>query len=249
MKEIKERIESLYSSMRKGEKGFVSSMNKTLIFYLLIIVVLGGYVIFLNIKIKELATPTNLAIAINTQIKNSIPRFARQIKTQMEPSAKPMAYKTVESIHAVIPKATDFAKTQISFYVDQLCEEVEKEHLPKLQTIFDESLDSAKLKDIIKDKDLGKALATELSERLDKEISEIVNGSFLNAVDDLRTEVDKLRTKTNATMTQKEYSEKMFIIYWLSIVERDNDDSGMFSDFISLANETINGFCSSTVIQ
>ncbi|MFA7231120.1 MAG: hypothetical protein WC071_07600 [Victivallaceae bacterium] len=250
MKEMKERIEKVYNSMIKEEKGFVSSMNKTLIFYIIIIIVLGGYTVFLNIKIKELATPTNLAIAINTQVRNSIPRFAQQIKHQMQPGAKQMAYKSVEAVHAVIPQATEFAKNQINFYIDQLWEKVEREHLEKVQAIFDESLSVAtKHKDIVADKNLGKALAETLSEHLDKEVSEIVNNSFLNAVDDLRNEIDKLRTKNPATLTQKENAEKMFILYWLSIVERGDTGGGIFADIISLTNETIEGFCSSTTVQ
>jgi hypothetical protein len=245
-----EKIESLYKSVINEEKNLSSSLNKALIFYIIIIIFLGGYTVYLNIRIKELATPTNLAIAINTQIKNSIPQFARSIKAQMKPGAKQMAYQSVDSVKSMIPKATEFAKNQIDFYVDEMANEVEKKHLVELQKIFEESIDHvAKNKDLIKDNKLGKALAFDLSSRLDKELGNIINNSFINSVDKFRTEVDSLRLKKITRMTKKEHAEKMFLVYWLYIVDNQEVGGGLFRDVITLANDTIKAVSESTTVK
>lgn len=243
---INDKIEKLYDSVAREEKSFASSLNKALVFYLIVIIILAGYTIFINVKIKELATPTNLAIALNTKIKESIPNFARQIKDQMKPGAKQLADRTMESVQALVPRVTEVAKSQIELYVAEMMTEVENEHLVALQKIFEAGVDETlKDKDIIKDKNLGKALASHITGKIDEEIRNIINNEFFNNLDKFRGDIDALRVKPVAKMNKKEYAEKLFIIYWLCIVEQSKTDPGnsCFGDVISMSTKVMEDIC------
>jgi len=244
MNNVNERIEKLYQSVSKEEKNFSSSLNKALLLYLFIILLLAGYTVFLNFKIQELATPTNLAIALNTKIKDAIPRFANQIKDQMKPGAKQLADKTVESAHALIPKATEFAKTQIEFYVNDTMTQIEKEHLVTLQKIFEDAVgDALKNKDIVQDKNLGKALASNITQKIDNELKEIINNELFNSIDKLRNDMESLRSKPVKTMTKNEYAERMFIVYWLYLVDNAKLGDSNFSNVLNTVTVAAEKFC------
>jgi hypothetical protein len=244
MNNVNERIEKLYQSVSKEEKNFSSSLNKALLLYLFIIILLAGYTLFLNFKIQELATPTNLAIALNTKIKDAIPRFAGQIKDQMKPGAKQLADKTMESVHNLIPKASEFAKTQIEFYVNDAMTQIEKEHLVTLQKIFEEAVDEAmKNKDLVKDKNLGKALAASVTLRIDNELKDIINNELFNSIDKLRNDMETLRSKPVKAMTKNEYAERMFIVYWLYLVDNAKQGDSNFSNVLNTVTLAAEKFC------
>ncbi len=244
MNNANERIEKLYQSVTKEEKNFSSSLNKALLLYIFIIIALAGYTVFLNFKIRELATPANLAIALNTKIKDSIPHFASQIKDQMKPGAKQLADKMIESAHTLIPKATEFAKTQIEFYVNDGMTQIEKEHLQKLQKVFEEAVDEvAKNKDIVQDKNLGKALASGITKKIDDEMSEIINNELFNSIDKLRDDMEALRSKPVKTMTKSEYAERMFIVYWLYLVDNAELGDSNFSNVLNTVTVAAEKFC------
>jgi hypothetical protein len=241
---VNERIEKLYQAVSKEEKNFSSSLNKALGFYLVIIIILASYTIFLNIKIKELATPSNLAIALNTKLKDAIPLFTRQIREQMKPGAKQLADKTIESVHALIPKSAEFAKTQIDFYVNDIMTQVENKHLVALQKIFEESVDEAmKNKDIVQDKTLGKALASHITQKIDDELKNIINNEMLDSIDKLRTDIEALRSKPVKLMTKNEYAERSFLVYWLYLVNNAKTGESNFSDVLNIVTRATENFC------
>jgi len=241
---INERIEKLYQAVSKEEKNFTSSLNKALGFYLVIIIILASYTVFLNIKIKELATPTNLAIALNTRVKDAIPLFTKKIKEQMKPGAKQLADKTIESVHALIPKSAEFAKSQIEFYVNDIMTQIENKHMVTLQKIFESSVDEAmKNKDIVQDKNLGKALASQITLKIDDELKNVINNEMLDAIDKLRTDIENLRSKPVKTMTKNEYAERSFLVYWLYLVNNVKTGESSFADTLSILTHASENFC------
>lgn len=244
---INDRIEKLYQSITKEEKNFTSSLNKALGFYLVIIIILAGYTVFLNIKIKELATPTNLAIALNTKVKDAIPLFTKQIKEQMKPGAKQLADKTVESVHALIPRSAEFAKTQIDFYLNDIMSQVENKHLAALQKIFEATVDEAmKNKDIVQDKALGKVLASQITAKIDNELQNIINNEMLDSIDKLRTNIESLRAKPVKLMTKNEYAERSFIVYWLYLVNNAKTGESNFADVLNTLTRAAENICNKT---
>ena len=241
---VNERIEKLYQAVSKEEKNFTSSLNKALGFYLVIIIILASYTVFLNIKIKELATPTNLAIALNTKIKDAIPMFTRKIKEQMKPGAKQLADKTIESVHALIPKSTEFVKSQIEFYVNDVMTQIENKHLVDLQNIFESTVDEAmKNKDIVQDKTLGKLLATQITAKIDDELKNVINNEMLDSIDKLRNDIESLRSKPVKLMTKNEYAERSFLVYWLYLVNNTKTGESNFADVLNIMTRASENFC------
>lgn len=239
IKEIKERIDTVYSSIAKEEKFFNRSLSKTLWFYLIIVVILIGHTVYLNIKINELATPTNLAITINSKIKSMIPRFTQNLKQNMRPQAKYAATKSVGILYSSIPYVKDMLKAQINLYVNKMADDMEKEHMPKFQAVIDDALTKVTAnKDLAKNKDLGKALADQISSDIDKELAKIIDKPFIDAIDKLRVETEALRTKPLAKLTRKELAEKTFIVTWIYLVNNKAPDKGIFSKVIQLVNAT-----------
>jgi hypothetical protein len=239
IKEIQERIDKVYESIVKEEKVFSRSLTKTILFYLVIVVVMVGYTVYLNIKIHELATPKNLAITINNSIKNMIPRFSQNLKNEMEPRAKQAALKSVGLLHSGIPYIKEMLKSQINIYVDKMALDMEKEHMVKFESVIDEALIKVtKNKDLAKDKELGKALAAQLSSEMDKELAKIIDKPFIDAVDKFRLETEALRNKPTSKLTRKEFAEKSFIATWIYLVDNKAPDKGVFSKVIQLVNET-----------
>ncbi|MCP3967679.1 MAG: hypothetical protein GY750_20665 [Lentisphaerae bacterium] len=237
-KDVKDKIEKLCDEVVKEEKCLSSALNKALIFYVLVIILLGGYTIFLNTKIRQLATPANLACLINERIRDSIPKLAQNVEAKLEPGAKQMAQHTVKLASDTIPKLAEIGKTQLDYYACRLAEDVEHKHFKQFQTIFMTCMDDvAKNKDMIKDKNLGKAISQDICSRLDKEVASIIDESFFKSVDDLKLQIDKLRLKKASRMTKQEYAEKMFIIYWLYLVNNKDLDKGVMGEVITTINK------------
>jgi Na+/citrate or Na+/malate symporter len=69
-KEIQARVDKVYNAIVNEEKVFNRSLTKTVLLYLFIALLLIGNIIFLKVKILNEATPKNMAIVINTQIKD-----------------------------------------------------------------------------------------------------------------------------------------------------------------------------------
>ena len=238
-KEIQAQIDSVCQTLVKEEKGFSRSLTKTIIFYLFIVLLLIGNIVFLNVKILSLATPKNLAIVINTKIKNMIPRFSQNLKNQMEPQAKEAAKKSVALIASGIPYAKEMMKAQINIYANKMADDLEKKHMAKFEAVIDDALNTVnKNKDMVKDKALGQALAKQISENLDKELAKIIDKPFIDAVDKFRVETDKLRTKPVSQLTRKELAEKRFIVTWIYLVNNKAPGQGIFNKAIQTLNDT-----------
>ncbi len=239
MKEMQERVDKVHESIVKEEKVFNRSLTKTMLFYVAIVIILAGYTVYLNIKIQELATPRNLAITINSGIKNMIPRFTQNLKTEMEPNAKHAAKKSIGMIYSGIPYVKEMLKSQVNIYVNKIANDMEEEHMVKFEAVIDEALNKAiKNKDLAKDKNLGKAIATQISDDLDKELAKIIDKPFIDAIDKFRIETEALRTKPISKLTRKELAEKTFIATWIYLVNNKAPDKGIFSKVIQLVNET-----------
>ena len=241
MKNSKEqaRIDAVCQTIANEEKVLRRSLTKTIMFYLLIVVLVIGNIIFLNVKILSLATPKNLAIVINTRIKNMIPRFSQNLKNHMEPQAKEAAKKSVNVLSSGIPYVKEMMKAQINIYANKMADDIEKKHMAKFEAVINDALDKvAKNKDMVKDKQLGKVLASQISADMDKELARIVDKPFIDAVDKFRKETDALRDKPASQLTRKELAEKNFIVTWLYLVNHQQTGDGIFNKVIQLANDT-----------
>ncbi|QSH40863.1 hypothetical protein P0136_11020 [Lentisphaerota bacterium ZTH] len=246
-KKTEDKIEQLCDAVAKEEKSLSSSLNKALIFYVVIVILLGGYTLFLNAKIRQLATPSNLACLVNGRIRDSIPQIARNLEGKLEPGAKQMALHTVKLAGDAIPKLAEIGKAQLDFYAVKIAEDVEHKHFKQFQGIFMHCLDEvAKNKDLLKDKNLGKAISADICKRLDAEVGNIIDSSFFKSIDDLKVQLDELRIKKVSRLTKRDYAEKMFIIYWLYLVNNKEAGKGLMGDLVTTINNTAEQLCRKT---
>lgn len=240
-KEIQARVDKVYKAIVKEEKVFNRSLTKTILLYLFIALLLIGNIIFLKVKILNEATPQNMAIVINTQIREMIPTFTEGLKAGMEPQAKQAAEKSVAVISSGIPYFKEMLKSQVNIYVNKMADEMENKHMVKFESVIDEALNKAiQNKDLAKDKDLGKAIASQISSDLDQELAKIIDKPFIDAIDKFRLETEALRTKPISQLTRKELAEKTFIVTWLYLVNTKTPEKGVFNKVIKLVNDAAN---------
>jgi len=238
-KEIQARVDKVYNAIVNEEKVFKRSLTKTVLLYLFIAVLLIGNIVFLKVKILNEATPKNMAIVINTQIKDMIPKFTEGLKAGMEPQAKQAAEKSVGVLYSGIPYVKEMLKSQVNIYVNRMADDMEKNHMAKFESVIDEALNKAiEHKDLAKDKALGQAIALQISNDIDKELAKIIDKPFIDAIDKFCVETKALRTKPVSQLTRKEFAEKTFIATWIYLVNNKAPDKGMFSKVIQLVNET-----------
>ncbi len=238
-KEIQARVDKVYKAIVKEEQVFNRSLTKTILLYLFIALLLIGNIIFLKVKILNQATPKNMAIVINTQIRDMIPNFTQGLKAGMEPQAKQAAVKSVGVLYSGIPYVKEMLKSQVNIYVNRMADDMEKEHMAKFESVIDEALNKVtKNKDLAKDKGLGKAIAAQISSDLDKELAKVIDKPFIDAIDKFRLETEALRTKPISQLTRKELAEKNFIVTWIYLVNNKAPGGGVFNKVIQLVNET-----------
>jgi hypothetical protein len=233
---LQEQINQLEKKLLKHEQNFKSSFRNTTIFYAVIIVVVLAYTTILNKKIKEAATPASVAVMINEKVAAAIPELRSQIKTQLEPSAKEAATKTVAMLHKITPYAKELVKSRINIYTDKIADKLEKEHLPAFEVALDRALtDVEKNKDIVKDHNLGKELSAHLIKELDKELAKIIDRPFMDALDKLTSDIEKLHSTPANELNKKQLAERKFIATWLYLINTDqNDDKGMLSNILEV---------------
>lgn len=243
MSEIDRKIQDISKTIEQTRFKVDTSVRSTAICYIIIIVLFTVYTIWTGSKIRELATPANIAAMISSKFSERLPELKQTMIEQAKTQAPIMAANTVDMAVNAIPGLEDLAKVQIDATIESVINTAFKEMLPQLQEACKQVLDKvAENKDMVKDSNVSKAVAAELANRIDAELNKIIDNAFYTRLSEFRQEIADMAAKPEKKLTLKELAEKRVIIYWMFLVENEEIgtsplvESLRFFDGIDLKN-------------
>ncbi|MEG2076290.1 MAG: hypothetical protein RRY34_07280, partial [Victivallaceae bacterium] len=171
-----------------------------------------------SIAIRNLVTPENVAIEVNTKIAQRMPEFRAQFRTLMPDIARETANVAVNSALQLIPTATEYAKVEVVKGMDALFASEGGQQVSLLEDYMIKSInDTLKREntDLTKEVKLAEAISENLLNDISRELKLIVNNELFSDLSSLGERLKLLRTTPAAQLTKKQAAEKKFIVYWL----------------------------------
>lgn len=243
MSEIAKKVIALQEAVKKEAEKDAAAARRILLVYAALVVFVAAYTLFLSTTIRREATPHALSILLLERVRDSLPQFLGGVEDKMESNAQAMATKTVQSIYHVIPQVTEMAKVQCDLMIDQQLDNIEATYMPKVKEHIKTSMEGIIAhKDVGKDKDLAKALTVQVVDELDREAGVILSREFYSKIDDLTTEIKKLRVTKVSNMTNRQYAERMMIINWLYLTNHGRGGNSVMASLLSSTTEAFLDF-------
>lgn len=246
-KELIEKMDMLFSRIEREDKRASASFVVSMICRILITMVCAGSLTYTIITFKKMATPQNMAIVINEQIRDSIPAVRSELQSQMPVKASQLADNTIEALKKLIPVLGNMAEQQIEIRLSQIMDHYKVQREKVFEHICTKVIDKIKKnKDIVKNKTLAEVLALQLADECDREIRDIVNNAFFDEVDNLQKKVEKLRETPYSQMTRSDAAKKNLIASWIYLVDNKNiKHEGIIGNTASFMGEAAENFIES----
>ena len=246
-KKLTEKMNTLFARIEREDKRASVSFMVSMICRILLTLVCAGSLTYTIITFKKMATPQNMAIVINEQIRDSIPAVRSELQAQMPTQANQLADNTIEAIKKLIPILGDMAEQQIGVRLDQIMDHYKVQREKIFAHICTKVIDKIKKnKDIVKNKTLAEVLALQLADECNREIRNIVNNAFFDEIDNLQKKVEKLRETPYKKMTRSDAAKKNLIASWFYLVDNKNiKHEGIIGNTASFVGEAAENFIES----
>ena len=246
-KELTEKMERLIARMEREDKRASSSFVVSIICRILITLLVVCSLTFILVKFSAAATPGNMAIVINEKIRDSIPAVHAGLQAELPQQAKLMADSTVDLIHKSIPMMGDLVESQLATRFDQIMEHYTVQREKMFEHICTNVIEKVrKDKDIVKNHVLTKVLAAQLADECNREVREVINNAFLNEIDKLQVNVEKLRSTPDKAMTRSQAAKKHLIACWIYLVDNKSvEQEGIIGSTAAFMGEAVENFISS----
>jgi hypothetical protein len=227
MNSTENRLNQIVASLEREEKSIRFSYRLTLIAYTLLIVIVAGYSLWLSGRIAKDLTPENAAVLLNTQVCDSLPELRMRLKENMQPFAASIVTQAAKSVEELIPVASNLLKKQIEVSADSIMDRLENEHIAVIEKFCIDCLDEVFAKgDEMTDDEIADALVTGAIDDINREMDKILSQEALAGITDLGERLKTIREIPAQKASKQQYAEKMFIIYWLQLLEKG--DIGTF---------------------
>lgn len=246
-KQLTQKMERLLAHIEREDKRASSSFVVSLVCRVLITLLLVGSLTFIATRFSALANPTNVAVAINEKVLDSIPAVHAKLKTELPVQAEIMAKNTVDLIHKFIPMLGNILEKQLEIRFDQVMNHYKAQREQIFAGICSKVIDKIKKnKDLVNDNTLSEVLAVQLAAECDREAKNIINNAFFSKIDDLQKRVEQLRSTPDNTMTRSQAAKKQLIACWIYLVDNKSiDEKSIIGNAASLMGEAAENFISS----
>jgi len=246
-KEVTQKMDMLFARIEREDKRASASFVVSMICRILITLICAGSLTYTVLTFKKMATPQNLAIVINEQIRDSIPKVRSELQVQMPIQANRLADNTLDAMKKLIPMLGEMAEQQISVRFDQIMDHYKVQREKIFEHICTKVIDKIKKnKDIVKNKTLAEVLALQLADECDREIRNIINNAFFDEIDNLQKKVEKLRETPYKKMTRSDAAKKNMIASWIYLIDNKNiKHEGIIGNTASFMGEAAENFIES----
>ncbi|MDD5727146.1 MAG: hypothetical protein PHV59_01160 [Victivallales bacterium] len=246
-KELVEKMDMLFARIEREDKRASASFVTSIICRILITLLISCSLTYILITFKNRATPENMAIVINEQVRDSIPRVRSELHAQIPAQADQMADNTIKAFSNLIPVLGELAAKQLEIRFDQIMDHYKVQREKIFEHICSKVIDKIKKdKDITKDKTLASVLAAQLADECDREIRDIINNAFFDEIDALQAQVEKLRQTPDNKMTRVDAAKKNLITCWIYLVDnKEIEEEGIIGCTASFLGKAAEDFLAS----
>ena len=235
------KCNSLEKTLRKEYEKTIISVKVTALIYGLLAIFVFAYTSYVYVKIKELATPANVAALAGDYAKEKIPVLKQHLVAQVNANAADWANQLASCAHKLIPQLGDAAKQQLNNLADMLMQEIKTKHLPALKDYLKKNVDEAlSHAEIVSDDKIAKAYAVLLVEELDGEVDKIMDNKIYQQIENLKNEVETLIHKPKAKLTKKEDAEKRVLMYWSYLANHKDMGESLFASKMQAVSDAFN---------
>jgi hypothetical protein len=202
----------------------------------LLILIVAGYSLWLSGRISKEFTPQNAAVLLNTQVCDSLPELRMKLKDNMRPFAASIVTHAAKSVEELIPVASNLLKKQIETSADAIMDRLEEDHIAVIEKFCTDCLDEVFAKsETMTDAEISDALVTGAIDDINHEMDKILTHEALAGISDLGERLKTIRESPAQKASKQQYAEKMFIIYWLQLLEKG--DIGSLGTIFKPENE------------
>jgi len=236
------KCHSLEKTLRKEYEKAIIGVKVTALIYGLLAIFVFAYTSYVYVKIRELATPANVAALAGDYAKEKIPVLKQHLVAQVNANAADWANQLADYAHKeLIPQLGDTAKQQLNNLADMLMQEIKTKHLPALKDYLKKNVDEAlSHAEIVSDDKIAKAYAVLLVEELDGEVDKIMDNKIYQQIENLKNEVETLIHKPKAKLTKKEDAEKRVLMYWSYLANHKDMGESLFASKMQAVSDAFN---------
>lgn len=216
--ELKNQLEVLTIEIRRQHKRYRSSFRNVIIFCVIILVFFSLYAALLSYKIRELATPSTIALLIAEQFREAmVPDLRKNLKTDMRPFAKDLAQSSLAVLPVIVPLSGNFFRETMEQDLTRISNELGKHYASAQKQEIDR---------ILKTKAPVPVLATDAAEKIaasvsGEEVKKIVNTHFSFSLGHFCEQLRSVRRKAPAALSRKEACQRDLVLCWLFLSEKD----------------------------
>ncbi|NMA42268.1 MAG: hypothetical protein GX946_02680 [Oligosphaeraceae bacterium] len=221
MNSTENKLDQIVAALEREEKSIRFSYRLTLLGYILLVLIIAGYSLWLSARISKELTPKNAALLLNTQVCDSLPELRMKLKENMQPFAASIVTHTAQSVGELIPVASNLLKKQIETFADSIMDRLEEDHIAEIEKFCIDCLDEVFAKgEALTDDEIADALVTGVIDDINREMDKILSHETLAGITDLGERLKAIREIPVQNASKQQYAEKMFIIYWLQLLEK-----------------------------
>ncbi|MDD3154158.1 MAG: hypothetical protein PHS41_04765 [Victivallaceae bacterium] len=245
MKDFEEKLQDIVRDIESRRSACHRSSVRIMVIYALLVIVVIGYTTFLYGRIKEAVTPDAVSALLVEQLRARLPEAVGELKGQYKPWAKELAVRTVDAGIAMIPQGGEYVRRALDTQSDRFLDYVEQEQMPAVGQALDDAITEAvKNNKQLNAEQFATVFPKIASDTVAQELRKVVDSQFFNGVRDLESQLNVLRTTPNEKLHRRQYSEKMFILYWLALCERGElgvSQDRTITSFVQWLNRSANG--------
>ncbi len=216
--ELKNQLEILTIEIHRQHKRYRSSFRNVIIFCAIILVFFSLYAALLSYKIKELATPSTIALLIADQFREAmVPELKKNVGTDMRPFAKDMAQSSLAVLPVIVPLSGNFFRDTMDQDLTRISNELGNQYTAAHKQEIDR---------IFKNQTNAPVFATDAAEKIaasvpEEEIKRIVNTYFTFSLGHFCEQLRNIRRKNPAELSRKEVCQRDLVLCWLYLSEKD----------------------------
>lgn len=221
MNPTENKLDQIVAALECEEKSIRFSYRLTLFGYTLLVLVVAGYSLWLSSRISKELTPKSAAMLLNSQVCDSLPDFRLKLKENMRPIAAGIVSHAAKSVGELIPVASNLLKKQIEVSADSVMEGLEGEHISAIEKFCTDCIDEVLAKgESVTDAEIADALVIGAIDDINREMDKILTHEALAGITDLGQRLKTIREIPVEKASKQQYGEKMFIIYWLQLLDK-----------------------------
>lgn len=216
--ELKNKLEILTIEIRRQHKRYRSSFRNVILFCIIILLFFSLYAALISYKIRELATPSTIALLIADQFREAmVPDIKKSFEFDMRPFARDLAQSSLAVLPVIVPISGNFFRETMEQDLTLISNELMKHYKPALNQEIDKILASDKTVPNPSGNTADKISASVSPEEIAKTVDAHFTFSLGHFCDQLRT----IRKKNPAELTRKDVCARDLVLCWLFLSEGD----------------------------